>query len=109
MSIYDDVKDLDWWAVCPNATGQPQARPLQKLVAAIGVFACGEPPDSVEDYVRLSKSTIHETAKRLVLFTLGNYRDVYLRAPTREDLERIMARNAERGLPGCIGSLESSH
>eukprot|EP00170_Pyropia_yezoensis_P000896 contig_4087_g898 len=109
MRIYEDIKDLNWWAQRPNATGLPQAHPLQKLVAAFRVIAYGETADRVDEYVRLSKSTVHEAVRRLVAFILHKYQAVYLRAPTIEDLNRILARNAERGLPGCIGSLDCSH
>lgn len=39
MRIYDDSKDLTWWVQRPNATGRPQAHPLQKLAAAFRVLA----------------------------------------------------------------------
>eukprot|EP00170_Pyropia_yezoensis_P003589 contig_14977_g3599 len=109
LRIYYDIKDLTWWAQRPNATGRLQAHPLQKLVAAFRVLGYGESPDRVDEYVRLSKSTVHEAVRRLVAFFLHKYQAVYLRAPTIEDLKRILARNAERGLPGCIGSLDCSH
>lgn len=109
MRIYNDLKDRRWWAQRPNATGRPQAHPLQKLVAAFRIFAYGESFDSVDEYVRLSKSTVHEATNRLVAFILRTYQPFYLRAPTHEDLKRIMTRNAARGLPGCMGSLDCSH
>lgn len=101
LRIYYDIKDLTWWAQRPNATGRLQAHPLQKLVAAFRVLGYEESPDRVDEYVRLSKSTVHEAVRRLVAFFLHKYQAVYLRAPTIEDLKRILARNAERGLPGC--------
>jgi len=33
----------------------------------------------------------------------------YLRPPTPEELQRILTRNAERGMPGYMGSLDCSH
>jgi hypothetical protein len=37
------------------------------------------------------------------------YGETYLRAPNEEDLKKILAENAARGFPGCIGSLDCMH
>lgn len=107
--IYNDIKHEPWWEQRPNATGLLQSHPLQKLVGAFRVLAYGESPDRTDEYVRLSKSTVSIAVKRLVAFILRKYQSEYLRAPTNDDLQRIMRRNAERGFPGCIGSLDCSH
>lgn len=109
LRIYMEIKDRTWWAQRTNATGRPQAHPLQKLLAAFRVLAYGGTPDRVDEYVRLAKSTIHEAVRRLVAFILHKYQAEYVRAPTTKDLKRILAHNAERGLPGCMGSLDCSH
>lgn len=41
-------------------------------------------------------SNIHEATKRLVSLNLRKYLAFHLRASTREDLQRIVARNAQR-------------
>lgn len=46
---------------------------------------------------------------RLISIILGKYQPLYLRAPTVEDLKSLMRHNAERGSPGCIGSLDCTH
>lgn len=78
-------------------------------MAAFRALAYGKPPARGDEYVRMAKTTAHQATRRLVGFIVHKYQSVYLRAPTHEDLKRIMARNAERGLPGCIGSLDCSH
>lgn len=62
-----------------------------------------------DEYVALSRSTITMATNWLVALILRTYQDEYLRAPTMEDLKRIMRRNAESGLPGCMGVLDCSH
>lgn len=109
MRLYNDVKDEPWWQQRPNATGQLQAHPLVKLVAALRVLAYGDASDRLDEYVELSKTTVHTAVASLVSIILDKYQAYYLRAPTTEDLKGIMSRNAERGLPGCIGSLDCSH
>lgn len=94
MRIYEDLKDEAWWRQRPNATGKLQAHPLQKLVAALRVLAYGTAADSTDDYAELSKTTTLEAVTRLVEFILEKYQAFYLCAPTIEDLQNIMRRNA---------------
>jgi len=45
----------------------------------------------------------------LMRFFVDAFGHSYLRSPTPEELQRILTRNAERGMPACIGSLDCSH
>eukprot|EP00170_Pyropia_yezoensis_P006250 contig_25410_g6269 len=47
--IYSDMKGEPFWARRINATGRPQAYPLQKLVAALRVLAYGESYDRSDE------------------------------------------------------------
>lgn len=47
--------------------------------------------------------------KKLVAFIVEEHSPTYLRALNDEELDLILRRNAERGLPGRIGSLDCSH
>jgi len=51
-----------------NATGKPQAHPVQKLVAGFRVLSYGEPHDREEELVRLSRSKIKSAVKILTEF-----------------------------------------
>ena len=92
-----------------NATGQPQSSTLAKLSAALRVLAYGEASDRPDEYVRLSESTINETVRRFARFVVDKFKPVYLRKPTRADLERIMKEYEEAGFPGCMGCVDCSH
>jgi len=109
LRIYRAIKDRPFWMQRVNATGQPQAHPLQKLVAVFRVLAYGESYDRADEYVRLSRSTIATAVKLFTEFMVDDFGPLYLRPPTRREIESILARNAERGLPGCLGWLDCSH
>jgi len=109
LRIYRAIKDRLFWVQRVNATGQPQAHPLQKLVAVFRVLAYGESYERADEYVRLSRSTISTAVKLFTEFMVDDFGPLYLRPPTRREIESILARNAERGLPGCLGSLDCSH
>jgi len=108
LRIYNAVKDRPFFAQRINATGRLQAHPLQKVVAAFRVIAYVEVPDRTDEYVRLSASTIAMSVRELMRFIVDEFGPSYLRAPTPEELQRILTRNAERGMPRCMGSLNCS-
>jgi len=82
---------------------------VQKVVAAFRVIAYGEAPDRTDEYVRMSASTIAMSVRELMRFIVDEFGPSYLRPPTTEELQRIPPRNAERGMPVCMGSLDCSH
>ena len=109
MRIYQAVKDRPYWRQRVNATGKPQSHPLQKLVGAFRVIAYGASYDRCDEYVRLSRSTIAVATKKLMQFIVEEFGPSYLRAPTPAEVQRILTRNAQRGMPGCLGSMDCSH
>ncbi|XP_048630901.1 uncharacterized protein LOC125604744 [Brassica napus] len=90
----------------PDATGRLGHSPLQKCTAAIRLLAYGTGADTVDEYLRLA-----ETSALLCLhnFTDGIiqlFGDEYLRAPTPDDLQRLLDIGEKRGFPGMIGSID---
>lgn len=59
--------------------------------------------------MRLSRSTIAAATTKLVDFIVTEFEPHYLRPPNDEELSRILKRNEEQGMPGCMGSIECSH
>jgi len=109
LRIYRAIKDRPFWVQRVNATGQPQAHPLQQLVAVIRVLGYGQSYDRADEYVRLSRSTISTAIKLFTEFMVDDFGPLYLRPPTRREIESILGHNPERGLPKCLGSLDCSH
>jgi len=109
VRVYDAIRVEPFWQQRVNATGRPQAHPLQKLVGAFRVLAYGEAADRPDEYVRLSRTTVAEATRRLVAFLIDTYADTYLRPPNEAEAAAILQRNAARGAPGCLGSIDCSH
>lgn len=109
MRIYDDVKDLPYWKQKINATGRPQTHALQKVVSAFRVLGYGESTDRGDEYLRLSRSTCAIATQLLVDHITDNHESSYMRSPSDEELALILDRNAQRGMPGCIGRIDCSH
>jgi len=107
--VYRDIFSVPYFQQRVNATGEMQSSTLQKVAAALRVLAYGLPADEVDEYARLSDSTINETVHRFTRFVVEKYEPVYLREPTRADLQRIMDDYADAGFPGCMGCVDCSH
>lgn len=106
--VYRALKDRLWWAQKVNATGQRQAHPLQKLVAAFPVLGYGEATDRADKYCSISSTAIKIAVKMLVVFIGDEIGGEYLRPPNDVELDVLLKRNAERAMPGCIESLHCS-
>jgi len=108
LRIYHAIKDRLFWVQSVYATGRPQAHPLQKRVAAFRVLRYGESRDRADEYVLFSSSTIYRAVTLFTEFIVDEFSPRYLRRPTTAENGNILGRNAARGLPGCLGSLDCS-
>ncbi|KAK1665704.1 hypothetical protein QYE76_053863 [Lolium multiflorum] len=78
---------------------------LQKCTVAMRMLAYGAPGDTADDYLRMAESTALECFYRFCRAVIAVFGDYYLRSPTVEDTERILATNEARGFPGMLGSI----
>lgn len=108
VRIYRGIKDPPWCKQNVNATGHWQSLPLQKLVSAFRVLAYGEADDRSDENFPVSSSTFEIAEKKLVEYLVPEYGPVDVRPPNDDVLAIIMKRNPERGMPGCICSLDCS-
>lgn len=92
-----------------DATGKPGLSTLQKCTAAIRMLAYGSSADSIDENIRIGASTSLETLRKFCTGIIEIYSDEYLRPPTADECDAIMAENAERGFPGMIASIDCMH
>jgi len=107
--VYRDILSVPYFQKRVNATGEMQSSTRQKVAAALHVLAYGSPADEVEEYARLEDSTINEIVHRFTRFVIEKYKHLYLREPTRADLQRIMDEYAGAVFLGCMGCVDCSH
>jgi hypothetical protein len=110
LRIVDAVQRVDpYFIQRPDCTGLMGISALQKCIAAIRILAYGLPANAVDEYVRIGPSTAQEALKhfcRAVIDAFGGY---YLRAPTEEDVRRLVEEGEQRGFPGMLGSIDCMH
>ena len=92
-----------------DATGKPGASPEQKITGALRMLAYGLAADAIDEYVRLSETTILLSMKEFCSSVIAVFGERYLRYPDSDDIKRIQAENSARGFPGMLGSIDCMH
>ncbi|XP_026433079.1 uncharacterized protein LOC113330489 [Papaver somniferum] len=80
--------------------------PHMKLVIVMKRLCKSTTSDSVDDYTRMGATTIYYYLKGFCHTICMTFGERYLREPTPEDVQRLLAENAERGFPGMLGSVD---
>nr|KAE8941447.1 hypothetical protein PF009_g8765 [Phytophthora fragariae] len=105
--VEDD--ESDYFVQRPDATGKLGFLPEQKVTCAMRMLAYGASADQLDELIRMGESTVLETLKHFCENVIRLLGPEYLRKPTKDDLETLLAENASRGFPGMIGSLDCMH
>ncbi|XP_026410077.1 uncharacterized protein LOC113305208 [Papaver somniferum] len=101
LKIKDDLCEMDpEWPQRIDALGIPGHSPHMKTLDCLRLLATGQSTDSIDDYVRMGKTTLYKYLKRFVRNIVRRYGGEYLRNPNQDDINRILAENEARGFPG---------
>lgn len=92
-----------------DAVGLMGASTEQKVAAALHMLSEGDSADAQDQYYRISESLASSCMKKFCKSVVEIFGREFLRSPSREDTEKILAFNANRGLPGLFGSLDCFH
>jgi len=110
VHIAKTLGDLDpYFTQRRDALGKLGLSPFQKCAAALRQLAYGTSADSQDEYLRIGESTAIESLKRFCKGVIMAFKYQYQRKPNPEDVQKILAENAERGFPGMLGSLDCMH
>ena len=83
--------------------------PLQKCTASLRLLAYGAAADSVDKYLKVARTTALECLENFCQGIIDWFGAEYLRRPTVEDLERLLAKSEERGFSRMVGSINCMH
>ncbi|XP_013585405.1 PREDICTED: uncharacterized protein LOC106294396 [Brassica oleracea var. oleracea] len=92
-----------------DAANKEGISPLEKCTTAMQMLAYGVAADAVDEYIKIGGTTALECLRRFCKGIIQLYEQVYLRAPTQDDLQRILHVSEKRGFPGMIGSIDCMH
>ena len=79
---------------------------LQKMTAALRMFAYGVTTDFMDEYVRIAESTAMMSLKKFVAAVVAIFSEQYLRSPNNEDIARLLAPGQNRGFPSMLRSID---
>jgi len=92
-----------------DATNKEGISPLAKCTTTMRMLAYGVAADAVDEYIKIGSSTTLECLRRFLKGIIRLYEQVYLRALTQDDLQRILHVSEMRGFPGMIRSIDCMH
>jgi len=73
------------------------------------MLAYGTPADALDEYLKIGKSTALECLDKFAQGVIEVFSGEYMRAPTVEDVQRLLQVNESRGFPGMLGSIDCMH
>ena len=92
-----------------DATNREGLSPLIKCTAAMRMLAYGTPADSLDENLKIGKSTTLECLGMFARGVIQTFGPEFLRPPTVEETERIIQLNEARGFPGMLGKIVRLH
>ena len=110
LAIVDRLsQEFEFFQLKEDASGRSTLSPLQKCTAAIRQLAYGGAADAIDEYVRMAETTARKCLHHFTAGIIHLFGDEYLRHPTPEELETLLAVGEQRGFPGMIGSIDCMH
>ncbi|XP_058772331.1 uncharacterized protein LOC131646249 [Vicia villosa] len=107
LRIVGDLSSSDnYFTQRVDAANKEGISPLAKCTTAMRMLAYGVAADAVDKYIKIGGTTALECLRRFCKGIIRLYEQVYLRAPTQDDLQRILHVSEMRGFPGMIGSID---
>jgi len=89
-----------------DAANKKGISPLAKCTTTMRMLTYGVAADAVDEYIKIGGTTSFECLRRLCKGIIRLYEQVYLRAPTQDDLQRILHVSEIWWFPGMIGSID---
>ncbi|KAM5573625.1 hypothetical protein ABKV19_013256 [Rosa sericea] len=110
LRMLEHVQTADpYFRQSQDCAGRLGFSPHQKLTCALRMLATACSADSLDESFLMPESTAIENLSRFCHTIVTIYQERYLRAPTTEDLDKILQRAERRGFLGMIGSLDCMH
>nr|KAJ0196659.1 hypothetical protein LSAT_V11C700369150 [Lactuca sativa] len=105
--VRDLENNYEFFQLRWDARGKRGFTTFQKCTAALRQLTYGIAVDASDEYLKMSARTGRECTYLFCEYVIELYGDIYLRNPTRNDVEQLYAAHqAKHGFPGMLGSIE---
>ncbi|XP_049990004.1 putative nuclease HARBI1, partial [Alexandromys fortis] len=110
LKLYNAVVEKnDYFHQKYDALGVPGPSGLIKATCALRLLSYGCPADSLDESINIGEQTALNSLKHFSQTVVDIFENEYLRTPTPADVERLLAKGAQRGFPGMLGSIDCMH
>jgi hypothetical protein len=92
-----------------DALGRLGLSPLQKCTVDLCLLAYGFATDSIDEYLKLARSTTLECLEKFCEGIIHCYGKEFCRRPNVVDSEHLLAKAEEHGFLGMLGSINCMH
>ncbi|XP_073020979.1 uncharacterized protein [Primulina eburnea] len=110
LHIVDGVKNHDSYFIQrSDGLGRLGLSTNQKATTAIRMLAYAMAADATDEYIKIGESTAIKCLQQFFRAVVEVFGAQYLRAPTANDVARLLHIGKQRGFPGMLGSLDCMH
>jgi hypothetical protein len=92
-----------------DATDRAGLTALQKCTAALRQLAYGMTADTIDEYLKLGKTTALKCLEYYCSSIIKCFGDEFLRRPTVADTQHLLAKAEERGFLDMLESIDCMH
>jgi hypothetical protein len=92
-----------------DATGRAGLTALQKCTTILRQLAYGMAADTIDEYLKLGKTTVLECLEYYCLSIIECFRDEFFCHPTIADTQCLLAKAEERGFSDMLWSINCMH
>jgi hypothetical protein len=92
-----------------DVAGRAGLTALQKCTASLRQLAYGMAADTIDEYLKLGKTTALECLEYYCSDIIECFGDKFLRRHTVADTQRLLAKAEERGFLGMLESIDCIH
>ena len=104
--VFNDVQNADeYFTLKANCANKVGIHPLVKVSACLCILGYSAAFDQMDEIFGIGESTMSKCFHRFCELIPRIYNN-YLQLPNEQQLKEMMDKNAERGFPGMIGSID---
>ncbi|XP_020197592.1 uncharacterized protein [Aegilops tauschii subsp. strangulata] len=110
LQVVEGVEKADYdFKLRKDCCGKLSFSPMQKCTVALRMLAYGKAADAIDAEILMGETTVLKTKVQFAHTAVKVFIPEYLREPTVEHIEKLMAIGEARRFPDTLGSVDCMH